>query len=205
MKKIILIGVVLLALTIVALKPENKDVKSKFIEKNATVLAFGDSLTYGVGSHNKAYPMYLQILIKRNVINVGIPGEISKDGLQRLPVFLRTYNPNLVILCHGGNDIIRGLSKDKLIKNLKQMIHIIKKSGAQVLLVAVPNFNMFNFKTESLYKDLASEENILYEGHILEKIENDKTLKSDRIHPNTKGYELMAKSFYQILKEHNII
>ncbi|MEJ2415039.1 MAG: GDSL-type esterase/lipase family protein, partial [Sulfurimonas sp.] len=84
------------------------DPKKQPLSKDTTILAFGDSLTAGYGaSKGQDYPAHLQRLSGIKVINAGISGEVSADGLKRLPELLQEYKPQLVILCHGGNDILR--------------------------------------------------------------------------------------------------
>lgn len=172
---------------------------------DATVLAYGDSLTYGKGARSSAYPLVLERLINRRVINAGVSGEVSSSGLQRLGKVLKQYHPALVILCHGGNDILRRKSKEMLKENLRKMIALSKKSGAEVLLVGVPGFALLGANTLALYSELSEEESVMYEGEVLEKIENDSSLKSDQIHPNAEGYKMMAASFKAVLKEHGLI
>ena len=103
------------------------------LPEDAVILAFGDSLTFGTGADNsqtQSYPAVLQKLTGHTVINSGMPGEVSIDGLERLSEELEEYQPDLVILCHGGNDLIRRLNKDKLRHNLEQMVTLIQASGA---------------------------------------------------------------------------
>jgi acyl-CoA thioesterase-1 len=169
------------------------------------VLAFGDSLTYGYGAADQSYPKQLQLLIHREVVNAGVSGEVSSVGLRRLPKMLQMYRPSLVILCHGGNDILRRSSQENLRANLVAMIKLARESGAQVLLVGVPGFGLLGASTVPLYEEVAAEQNVLYEGDVLEKIENDASLKSDQIHPNAAGYGLMAEAFKKLLKEHGVI
>ncbi len=172
---------------------------------DARVLAFGDSLTYGYGAADQSYPKQLQTLIGRRVVNAGISGEISTMGLKRLPGLLERYHPALVILCHGGNDILRRSSKEQLRSNLIAMIELSRESGAQILLVGVPGFGMFGLSTVELYEEIAREKGVLYEGIVLEKIENDPALKSDQIHPNALGYRLMAEAFEEVIKENGLL
>jgi len=87
------------------------DARLQPLAAGATILAFGDSLTYGTGtSRDKAYPAVLERLIKHKVINAGIPGEVSKNGLARLPGLITAHRPDLIIICHGANDILRKLN-----------------------------------------------------------------------------------------------
>ena len=85
------------------------------------------------------------------------------------------------------------------------MVRLSRESGAQVLLVNVPAFDMLGLKTVPLYAEVAREESVLYEGEALEKIENDPALKSDTIHPNALGYGQMAEAFMKVLKENGVI
>ena len=175
------------------------------LSTESTVLAFGDSLTYGFGAVESAYPKQLAELIEREVINAGISGEVSSVALLRLPRLLELYHPDLVILCHGGNDILRHASKQQLKVNLFKMVSLIKKSGAEVLLVGVPGFGLFGIATLPLYEEVAEEANLLYEGEVLEKIENNPSLKSDRIHPNAKGYKMMVEAFATLLRDQGLL
>ena len=172
---------------------------------DARVLAFGDSLTYGYGAADQSYPKQLQTLIGRSVVNAGIPGEVSSAGLERLSTLLERYHPELVILCHGGNDILRRSSKEQLRSNLIAMIELSRESGAEVLLVGVPGFGLFGLNTVELYDEIAEEKGVLYEGAVLEKIESDPAFKSDQIHPNALGYGLMAEAFEAVMKEDGLL
>ena len=203
--QLLAIATVLIAFMLLFFKTTSVDIKSERLSVDATILAFGDSLTYGYGAVSSAYPLVLESLTNRRVVNAGISGEVSAVGLQRFSKLLEKYHPSLVILCHGGNDILRRKSLESLKENLREMIRRSKERGIQVLLVGVPGFGMFGAKTLSLYKELATEESVIYEGEVLEKIENDASLKSDQIHPNAQGYRMMAEAFNRVLKENGVI
>lgn len=161
---------------------------------DAVILAFGDSLTAGYGAApQESYPAVLQQLTGRRVVNRGISGEVSAEGLQRLPAELSRFRPDLVILCHGGNDLLRRQPAERLTANLEAMIELIRADGAQVLLVGVPQPGL-RLRTAPLYEELARRLEVPYEGRILRDILDDNGLKSDTIHPNMAGYRRLAEA-----------
>jgi len=199
---------VLVALIIISLifLKENKETTYRApLKEQAVILAFGDSLTYGYGAPQElSYPSILEKKTGLHVINAGVNGEESSEGLRRLPTFLK-QKPDLVILCHGGNDIIGKLSKEALKKNLLSMIQLIQESGAEVLLVGVPNFGMLGFQTDGIYYEIADETDVMFEDKVLSFVEQNNIYKSDYIHPNAKGYEMMADAFIDILQKNKIV
>lgn len=202
MNKIKLIAALaVIALIFLVVTKESKSNLSYIeLKRDATILAFGDSITYGYGVMQKdSYPAQLQKKTGLHVINAGISGEESPEGLQRLPSLL-VNKPDLVIICHGGNDILRKRSEDELKSNLIAMINLIKESGAKVLLVGVPNFGMLGVKTHSLYEEVANETGVFFEEDVLSFVEADNRLKIDYIHPNRQGYEIMTDAFIKHLK-----
>ena len=179
--------------------------KLQALDENSTILAFGDSLTYGTGtSRNKAYPAVLERLINRKVINAGVPGEISKNGLARLPGLLEKHHPRLIIICHGGNDILRKLDLSKTRNNIQQMINLARQNNSEVMLIGVPEFGLF-LNTVPIYQALADENHVPIANNILGDIIGNNSLKSDHIHPNTQGYQLLAENINGVLKQSGAI
>lgn len=176
------------------------------LNHDSVILAYGDSLTFGSGANPKtqSYPAVLQQLTKLNVINSGVPGEISRDGLERLPDVLEQVKPDLVILCHGGNDLIRKLGTGQLKDNLEQMITLIQTSGAEVVLIGVPQLGL-TLTVPDLYKELSQTYNIPIELEILPELEKNPKVKSDHIHPNAAGYELFAQSINALLQRSDAV
>src|SRR5690606_31972919 len=105
---------------------------------------------------------------------------------------------DLVILCHGGNDLLRKQSRPQLQANLQAMIDTVKNSGAQVVLVAVPWLGI-GLAAEPLYMDIAAVNDLPIEKTVLKEVLSEPGLKSDPIHPNAAGYEQLANSLYQLL------
>lgn len=177
----------------------------KALSPNDVIVAFGDSLTHGTGvSTSKAYPVLLQSMIGRTVINAGVPGETSEDALARLPEVLAQYQPKLVILCTGGNDMLRKLSMNDTENRIHQMIKLIQAQNAQVVLIGVPTPTLFGGPPE-FYEKIATELSLPYEGKILNKILKDRDLKSDAVHPNEKGYQMLAESVAELLEEVGLV
>ena len=165
------------------------------------VLAFGDSLTYGTGvDPASSYPAVLSELIDLQVINSGVPGELSAAGLARLPGVLADTRPALVILCHGGNDLLRRRSATELQDNLRQMIELVRTNGAQVVLLGVPAPGIF-LRAAELYDVLAEELQVPLDADTLADIEADAKLKSDGVHPNAAGYRQLALAVQTLLIE----
>lgn len=168
---------------------------------DAVVLAFGDSLTAGTGAdEGAAYPAVLAQLIGRRVVNAGVPGEVSAEGRERLPALLDEVRPQLLILCHGGNDLLRGRERSEIDANLRVMIRTAQAQGTSVVLIGVPAPNLAR-AVPDFYRTLARELQLPYEGEMLGDILGDRSLKSDPIHPNAAGYRLFAQRLAALLKD----
>lgn len=168
---------------------------------DATILAFGDSITHGTGvGDSESYPAVLTTLTGRKVVNSGVPGEVSGTGVQRLPELLEREHPSLLILCHGGNDLLTHQNHQLIADNLRTMIRMSIERGVPVLLVAVPSPD-FMLKPPSLYEELSKEFHIPLERNALPHILGKSTLKSDHIHPNAAGYRLLAEALADLLKK----
>jgi lysophospholipase L1-like esterase len=160
---------------------------------DARILAFGDSLTRGTGaSPHESYPAVLAELSGREVVNAGVPGELTPAGRARLAAVLDDVKPALLILCHGGNDMLRKRDPGTLRANLAHMLETARARGVGVLLLGVPGPGLW-LATAELYHEVARETGVPLEADALAEILGDAALKSDPIHPNARGYRALAE------------
>ncbi len=165
------------------------------------VLAFGDSLTYGTGAKpEESYPAILGQLIGRTVVRAGVPGEMTAGGLERLSGVLDEHQPRLVIVCLGGNDMLRKGAPENIESNLRKILQAIKSRGLDAVLVGVPAPGLIT-SAPKFYERLAEEFKIPYEGSIVTSVLYKPDLKSDPIHPNAAGYRKMAEAIAELLRK----
>jgi len=172
------------------------------LSSDAVILAFGDSLTFGSGADKEeSYPAMLAQLTGLTVINAGVPGEVTAEGLRRLPALLDRYQPELLLLCHGGNDLLRKINTVMTRSNIEAMIAKADQRNIPTLLIGVPQPALMFLEAAPLYDDIAEQQGLVYQGDVLPEVEADNSLKSDRIHPNADGYRQIADAINQLLRE----
>jgi len=175
------------------------------LANDAIIVAFGDSLTFGTGAEpTESYPAVLEKMIGRRVVNAGIPGEVTGDGLLRLPEVLEREKPALLLLCHGGNDQLRRLNQQQTANNIREMIRLAQRREVAVVLIAVPAPKL-SLSPPSMYREVAKELSIPIEEETLSSILSNNSLKSDYIHPNAEGYRRMAESIATLLHKSGAI
>ena len=171
------------------------------ISEGGAILAFGDSLTYGTGVKGPAaYPTILEQLTGHEVINEGVPGEVSSAGLKRLPKLLDQYQPELLILVHGGNDLLRKVPQDKTRANLTAMIELAKQRSISVIMLGVPEPTLLLLSSADFYQAVADATQTPIDTSALPNILAESDLKSDSFHPNGLGYRKMAEALQALLK-----
>lgn len=171
------------------------------LDANAVVLAFGDSLTFGTGAAaTESYPAILERSIGRKVVNAGVPGETSSQGLERLPEVLDEVKPKLLVLCHGGNDFLRRLDEQAAAANVRAMIALARQRGVAVVLVATPKPGLPP-AVPAFYGEIATELRVPFEEGVIRTVLLDNGLKSDMVHPNGAGYARIAAAVEAVLKK----
>lgn len=181
-----------------------KPPRAQALPAGATVLALGDSLTSGVGaSADTAYPAVLQRLTGWKVVNGGVSGDTSAQALDRLPGLLQNHNPALVIVSIGGNDFLRRQSSATTRANVQRICADARTSGAQVLLVAVPELSLMatvgRLSDHALYEEVAEELKIPLHRKGWSGVLAQERLRSDQIHANAAGYEQFAQGLVETL------
>lgn len=167
--------------------------------KGTDVIAFGDSLIRGVGSsNNDGFISLLSKRINKPIINLGVSGNTTEDGLKRLSE-LDKYKPKVVIVLLGGNDHLRKVPIESTFENLERIITDIQSKGAVVLLLGVKG-NLFGDKFKSRFENLSEKYNTAYVEDVLSGLFGNPKYMSDAIHPNDLGYEKIAERIYPILK-----
>ena len=171
----------------------------------STVVALGDSLTYGYGANPKtAYPTVLAELSKWNVVNAGVNGDTSADVLTRVNE-VTEQNPDLVLLGVGGNDVLQRIAPDTTRANIVATIDTLQSNNIDVVLIAEPYFStsaLFGKASDNpLYEDIAEAEGIPLYSDGWSTVLSDDALKSDKIHANAAGYRQFAEGLHGYLKE----
>ena len=168
---------------------------------NAVVLAFGDSLTFGTGATEaESYPAQLETLIGRRVVRAGVPGEVTAQALERLPAMLDEHAPRLLLLCIGGNDFLRRLGNAAAERNIRAMVQLAKSRGIDVFLIGTPEPALLP-SPPAFYETVAKDLKVPYEGGVITEVLKDTSLKSDPIHPNARGYRVIAERVAVRLKK----
>lgn len=174
------------------------------------IVAFGDSLTAGFGAEpGKSYPDYLQRLLDKNgyryhVVNAGVSGDTSSDGVERLRGVLAS-RPAIAVIEFGGNDGLRGMPVTGTRANLEQMIVELQKAGAKVLLAGMTlprNYGAVYIKSfEQNYVDLAKQYKIARVPFLLEGVamSGPGLMQQDGIHATAAGNEKVAATVYRYL------
>jgi acyl-CoA thioesterase-1 len=170
------------------------------LDRGAVVLAFGDSLTFGTGAgKEESFPAVLERSTGLKVVNAGVPGEISAEGLARLPGAIEEAQPKLVILCHGGNDFLRRMDEGAAARNVREMIKLARGKGIPVVLIATPKPTLPP-SVPKFYAEIAGELAVPLDEDVMKSVLRDNSLKSDIAHPNARGYAEIAAAVERVLR-----
>lgn len=176
-----------------------------------TIVVLGDSLSaeYGLARGTGWVPLLEKKLradtSSHTVANASISGDTTSGGLSRLPSMLSKDKPSIVVIELGGNDALRGLSLAATETNLRSMIDMIKKTGAQVVLLGMqipPNYGPYYTRRFSdIYAKLAREKKVALVPFFLEGLQTRPDLfQPDRIHPVAAAQPLLLNNVWKVLE-----
>lgn len=180
------------------------------LQNDSKIVAFGDSLTYGYGATNEddAYPSKLEKISGYTVINAGVNGDTAHAGVKRIIKVVQEHNPDLVIVSLGGNDMLRKQDKD-LEHNLSAIIEYLLSRNIQVVLLAEPQpsiaFLVNSLSDAAVYQKVANKHKIPLIENVFSRYLSEYKYKSDTIHLNSDGYELVAEDVAKELKSIGLI
>ncbi|HEU4677265.1 MAG TPA: GDSL-type esterase/lipase family protein [Candidatus Paceibacterota bacterium] len=160
--------------------------------KNATIVAFGDSLVEGYGAtEGNDLVSDLSKELGRPVLNLGRSGDTTEDGLARIGDALAA-DPGVVILLLGGNDFIRQTDSATTEANLGAIIERLESNGAVVVLLGVRS-GVLGGDSAAMYEELAARYRTVYVPDVLSGVIGHGDLMYDGVHPNDAGYAMIAK------------
>jgi acyl-CoA thioesterase-1 len=175
-----------------------------------TVVFLGDSLTAGYGlARQEAFPSLLEARIRAaglgwKVVNAGVSGDTSAGARARLD-FIYRQKPQLIFLCIGSNDGLRGLPATELEKNLRAILDRARREGTRVILAGAmlpENYGPeYRAAFRGLFPRLAKEYRLPFMPFLLEGVAMDPGLnQEDGIHPNAEGARRVAGNVWKLLE-----
>ena len=197
------IATILLGLTLIGPAQAQDPIKP-------TLLVTGDSLSaeYGI-ARGTGWVALLSNRLKQEgssweIMNASISGETTSGGLTRLPKLLAQKKPKLVIIELGANDALRGLPLAETEKNIRTMVELSKKSGADVLLIGMripPNYGQeYTQQFAGLFVRIAKSQQVALLPFFLEGVaQRNELFQADRIHPNEAAQTIMFQNVWTAL------
>ena len=171
---------------------------TNYPSKGMDIIAFGDSLVYGVGAtEGNDFVSLLSEMTGESIVNLGRAGDTTADGLARINE-LNKYNPKVVILLLGGNDYLKKIPIADTFKNLATLIENIHARGAIVVLLGVRG-GLFNDRFDTEFEKLSDTYNTVFVSDVLDELFGSSQYMSDTIHPNNIGYQMISGRIYSVL------
>lgn len=189
---------------------DSVETRSDPVEPFPKIVAFGDSLTAGLGvSRDQSYPGQLEKKIQAlgyqyQVINAGVSGETTAGGVRRTEWILKSQ-PDFVILELGANDALRGQPLQQSYSNLETIITRLQEEGVDVILAGMKiplNYGeSYTREFEKMFPRLAAQLQIPLIPFFLKGVAAQRELnQGDGIHPTAEGYAIVVENVWEILK-----
>ena len=193
------------------------------------ILCFGDSLTYGVTLEALSLPPGAQTdlaLVEGYIpklwrlleskygagfelVNAGIPGERTVEGVERIRAEMRVHDPDLVLLLEGIVDVNNSAPRFPVVReNLIEMMTLVQREGRLVIIGTYPLLNPDGFRTSGaefiprlndVIRQEANRMSVQIADH--EKVNDLSGQGPDGLHPNNIGYEAIASTWLAAMEE----
>jgi acyl-CoA thioesterase-1 len=170
-----------------------------------TIVCLGDSLTSGASAtvvgrddKSKSWPAFLQNKVNIPVINAGVSGNTTAQGLARVKRDVLSKNPRIVIIFLGGNDYLQNIPLATAKNNLQKIIDMVNDGSRKIYLAKW--YLDWNDQSVNMFDTLASSNNIELTENIWDWGDVWGNISADGHHPNAKGYEIMADNIFKVLK-----
>jgi len=176
------------------------------------VVVLGDSLAAGYGVEpQEAFPALLQQKVDASglrftVVNAGVSGNTSADGLARIDWLLKR-KMDVLVLELGGNDGLRGVPVTAMRDNLQAIIERVKQRypEARILVAGMrlpPNLGLdYTDAFRKVFPELAKKNNATLIPFLLEGVGGKPQLnQDDHIHPTADGHKIVAENVWKVLK-----
>ena len=169
------------------------------------IVALGDSITAGVDGSGAPWPARLAALSGKTVINAGIGGQESGDGLARIGGALAAYKPGFIIIDFGANDAIMLRDTDNTLGNIRAMVQAAKANKTvPILATLLPMieghaiYDSVAGRISAGIRDIASSEGVTLVDLNAEFSDPASLLISDGLHPNDAGNQVIAAAFNDV-------
>jgi len=194
----IVIGILLLGAVFYFFSSAREAKIANYPSSGTDIIAFGDSLVVGAGAtYGNDFVSLLSKKIGQEIINLGVSGDTTDDGLARLDELDR-YRPRVVLVLLGGNDHLKKVPMEKTFENLGKIIQNIQSRGAIVILLGVKG-NLLGDKFEPEFKKIHKKYATAYIPDVLDGLFGNGKFMADAIHPNDAGNAIIAERIYPIL------
>lgn len=185
-------------------------VEYETIPAGATVVAFGDSVTFGYRvDKQQNYPNRLAAITGWNVINAGVSGERADRARNRIGSVLSQHQPKLVIIEIGGNDFLQRRNDNAVKEDIRAIIQSVKGANAIPVLVAIPALSpvaLMGMPSDSaIYQELADEEQVAIISSVFSNVLRNENLRIDHIHPNAQGYQQLTEGIAEQLRQYGLL
>ena len=166
-----------------------------------TIVAFGDSLVEGRGATpGRDFVSVLSRRLGTPIVNAGRSGDTTAAALSRLDRDVLARDPKVVIVLLGGNDFLRRVPVQSTFANLQQIVDRIRRRGAAVVLVGV-SVGLLSDPYASEYTTIARRNAAGLVPGVLDGIIGNRELMADSIHPNDRGYAIIAERLERAVRE----